>query len=57
MTGPAPRGKPRLLVVDDEESLLEFLALLFRDEGYELDSAASVAEARRLIGRDYDLCL
>ncbi|HEX6202222.1 MAG TPA: sigma-54 dependent transcriptional regulator [Thermoanaerobaculia bacterium] len=46
-----------MLVVDDEESLLDFLALLFREEGYEVDTASSVAEARDLAARDYDLCL
>jgi two-component system, NtrC family, response regulator PilR len=57
VTAPAARGKPRLLVVDDEESLLDFLTLLFREEGYEVDTASSVGEARELVGRDYDLCL
>jgi two-component system response regulator PilR (NtrC family) len=51
------RSKGRLLVVDDEESLLDFLALLFRDEGFEVDTASSVAEARELVVQDYDLCL
>jgi two-component system response regulator PilR (NtrC family) len=59
MTAPAAAARPRarLLVVDDEESLLEFLALLFREQGYEVDTASSVAEARELVTRDYDLCL
>ncbi|HEX2164500.1 MAG TPA: sigma-54 dependent transcriptional regulator [Thermoanaerobaculia bacterium] len=52
-----PRPRARMLVVDDEESLLEFLALLFREEGYEVDVASSVSEARERIARDYDLCL
>jgi two-component system response regulator PilR (NtrC family) len=43
--------------VDDEESLLEFLSLLFREEGYAVDTARSMAEARRLLASDPDLCL
>jgi two-component system response regulator PilR (NtrC family) len=46
-----------MLVVDDEESLLEFLSLLFREEGYAVDTARSMAEARRLLASDPDLCL
>jgi DNA-binding NtrC family response regulator len=57
VAAPTPSPRARLLVVDDEESLLEFLALLFREEGYEVDTASSFAEARELVGRDYDLCL
>ncbi len=37
----------RLLIVDDEASLLDFLSLLFQDEGYEVTTARSVEEARR----------
>ncbi len=47
----------KLLIVDDEESLLEFLSLLFRDEGYEVTTASSAQEARGLIENDYDLVL
>ncbi len=48
----------RLLVVDDEQSLLEFLHLLFEEEGYEVDRANSVTEAREKIpGTSYDLVL
>ncbi len=48
----------RLLVVDDEESILEFLSLLFRDEGYAVETARSVEEARRaLAGNGFDLVL
>ena len=50
--------KSRLLVVDDEQSLLEFLHLLFEEEGYDVDRADSVASARRTIsGKNYDLVL
>ncbi|HEX2254812.1 MAG TPA: response regulator, partial [Thermoanaerobaculia bacterium] len=51
----APR---RVLVVDDEQSLLDFLGLLLRDAGYEVDTAPSVSEARKRLGEHrYDLCL
>ena len=43
----APAAGRRLLVVDDEASLLDFLSLLFRDDGYEVETAGSVEEARR----------
>jgi DNA-binding NtrC family response regulator len=40
---------PTLLIVDDEQSLLDFLALLFRDEGFEIQTASSMERARRLL--------
>ena len=50
--------KTRLLVVDDEESLAEFLRLLFEKEGYDVRIANSVAEARQQFGtRTFDLVL
>lgn len=50
--------KSRLLVVDDEQSLLEFLHLLFEEEGYEVERANSVAEARRtVLNKNFDLVL
>ena len=49
---------PRLLIVDDEESLLDMLCLLFDDQGYEVRRASSVTQAReRLAGGDFDLVL
>ena len=33
----------RLLLIDDEARLLDFLGLLFRDEGYDVTSAASMS--------------
>ena len=48
----------RLLIVDDETSMLDFLSLLFQDEGYEVTTARSVEEARqRLEGGSLDLVL
>jgi two-component system, NtrC family, response regulator PilR len=53
----APAGR-RVLVVDDEASMVEFLALLFRDDGYKVETAGSVEEARRtLAGQAFDLVL
>ena len=50
--------KTRLLVVDDEESLAEFLRLLFEKEGYDVQIANSVEEARgQLDQRAFDLVL
>ena len=37
---------PRILIVDDETSLVEFLTVLCAGEGYEVQSAHSVGEAR-----------
>jgi two-component system response regulator PilR (NtrC family) len=49
---------PRLLVVDDEQSLTEFLNLLFEEEGYAVDRANSVTEARQKIPvKTYDVVL
>ena len=59
MTEPMQRlGKHHILVVDDEESLLEFLSLLLVDEGYEVSTANSVESARaRLTEINPDLVL
>jgi len=40
-----------LLIVDDEESITEFLSLLFLQEGYAVETAGSVEGARREIAR------
>ncbi|MEM9292470.1 MAG: sigma-54 dependent transcriptional regulator [Acidobacteriota bacterium] len=47
----------RLLIVDDEESMLEFLSLLFAEESYEVTTASSVATAREQLQNSYDLVL
>jgi len=49
---------PRILIIDDEESLLEFLSLLFDEEGYQVATAASMTQARaRLEESEPDLVL
>jgi two-component system response regulator PilR (NtrC family) len=48
----------RILIVDDEASLLEFLGLLFEEEGFEVTAASSFREGRaRAAERDHDLIL
>src|SRR5690606_25246407 len=66
MSEPAPapvatatRPTPRLLIVDDEQSVRDFLRLLFEDSGYAIQEADSVRGARRLLDRlrfDVALC-
>jgi two-component system response regulator PilR (NtrC family) len=50
--------KEYVLVVDDEQSLRQVLALFFRKEGFEVDTASSLAEAEKAIEANaYDLVL
>jgi two-component system response regulator PilR (NtrC family) len=50
--------KPRLLIVDDEASLVDFLSLLFQGEDYQVETARSVEEARRCLEHaTFDLVL
>jgi two-component system response regulator PilR (NtrC family) len=50
--------KEYILVVDDEQSLRQFLEIFLEKEGYEVDTAASLEEAEQAIGRHvYDLVL
>ena len=50
--------KEYVLVVDDEQSLRQLLGLFFRKEGFEVDTAASLADAERAIEANaYDLVL
>ncbi len=44
--------KPALLIVDDEESVLEVLSILLRDEGYEISTASSLTQARAALAQD-----
>jgi two-component system, NtrC family, response regulator PilR len=48
-----------LLVIDDEASLRDFLTIVFEEEGWHVDAAASVAEARAAMAKhepDVVLC-
>jgi two-component system response regulator PilR (NtrC family) len=48
----------RILIVDDEKSILDFLRLLFEQSDYEVEEADSVAAAREKIdGGGFDLVL
>ncbi|NJD62126.1 MAG: response regulator, partial [Deltaproteobacteria bacterium] len=50
--------KAYLLVVDDEQSIRQFLKIFLQNEGYQVDVAASLAEAEKAIGENvYDLAL
>jgi two-component system response regulator PilR (NtrC family) len=50
--------KEYVLVVDDEQSLRQLLELFFRKEGFEVDTASSLAEAEKAIeSKAYDLVL
>lgn len=52
------RGRARILVVDDEPSMREFLEILFRREGYEVSAASDYDTARlALESDDYDLMI
>ncbi len=56
----ASRGRrsPRVLVVDDEADLRELLELTLVGMGLDVDCAADLGQARRLLGSwRYDLCL
>ena len=49
---------PRILIVDDEQSMREWMRLLFKGEGYEVLTAKDGVEARDLVASEYvDLVL
>lgn len=48
---------PRVLVVDDEDDLRELLELTLLKMGLDVDSAATLAEARALLSSEYQLVL
>lgn len=43
--------KPRLLVVDDEESIREFLEIMLKKEGYEVTCAEDGAKAKDMLAK------
>ena len=51
--------KARILIVDDERSMQEFLEIFFRREGYDVETAGDVGSARLLCleNEDYDLVI
>jgi two-component system response regulator PilR (NtrC family) len=40
----------RLLIIDDEQSMLDLLSLLFEEEGFDVTTASSVSQAREQLG-------
>lgn len=50
--------KPRILVVDDEESIREFLEIMLKKEGYEVTCAEDGAKARDVLAKkSFDLVI
>ncbi len=54
----APSSKPRVLIVDDDTSLREFLEIFLAKEGYRVDSAASGQDAlEKLKANNFNLVI
>ncbi|HYE85518.1 MAG TPA: sigma-54 dependent transcriptional regulator [Vicinamibacterales bacterium] len=51
--GRPPGGKPRILIADDEQSMREWMRLLFQRDGFEVFTAEDGLAARDLIAREY----
>jgi two-component system, NtrC family, response regulator PilR len=45
--------KPRILIADDEQSMREWMRLLFQRDGFEVLTAEDGVAAREMIGREY----
>jgi len=43
--------KPRILIVDDEESIREFLEIMLKKEGYEVTAAEDGAKAKEILSK------
>ncbi len=57
-SGTTTAEKPRILIVDDEQSMREWMRLLFKSEGYDVLTAKDGVEARELVASEYvDLVL
>jgi len=52
-TDRAAAEKPRILIVDDEQSMREWMRLLFQRDGFEVLTAADGVFARDLVTREY----
>jgi two-component system, NtrC family, response regulator PilR len=50
---PARAGRPRILIVDDEQSMREWLRLLFQRDGFDVVIAEDGVAARDLVAREY----
>jgi len=52
------RMRPRLLVLDDEETIRRVLSIFFEKKGYDVTTTGAVAEAIELADREqFDLCI
>ena len=50
--------KPRIMVIDDEESMCRFMQIMLQKEGYEVTSTVSTKEAlEKIKNKDYDLVI
>ena len=52
-TGSNGGDKPRILIADDEQSMREWMRLLFQRDGFEVLTAADGISARDMIAREY----
>ncbi len=52
-SGKASPEKPRILIVDDEQSMREWMRLLFQRDGFEVLTAEDGVAARELVTREY----
>ncbi len=51
-------ARPRMLIADDEQSMREWMSLLFKGEGYEVFTAHDGVAAKELLASEYiDLVL
>jgi two-component system response regulator PilR (NtrC family) len=51
-------NKPKILIIDDEKSILESLAILLKLEGYDIFTAENVSSAVKLIdGKNFNLII
>ena len=53
MTGRPEAEKPRILIVDDEQSMREWMRLLFQRDGFEVLTAENGVTACDLVAREY----
>jgi DNA-binding NtrC family response regulator len=51
--GAATAAKPRILIADDEQSMREWMRLLFQRDGFEVLTAEDGLAARELVAREY----
>jgi two-component system response regulator PilR (NtrC family) len=52
-TSAPPGSKPRILIADDEQSMREWMRLLFQRDGFEVLTAEDGVTARDMIAREY----